>query len=397
MEAFELTILMPSLNEAETLASCIQKAKQFLHTENISGEILIADNGSTDDSQNIAKAHGVRVISVPTRGYGAALKSGILAARGRYIIMGDADASYDFLHLKPFINKLREGYDLVMGNRFQGGIMAGAMPFLNRYIGNPILSFFGRTFYKTPISDFHCGLRGFSRAAFLKLELQGDGMEFASEMVVKATLKKLRMTEIPIQLFPDGRTRRPHLRPWRDGWRHLRLLLLLSPRWLFFYPGMTLMLLGFVLLALLYTGPLNVGNVTLDIHTMLFGSMFMIVGLQAISFSVFAEFTASTHMKDYDMDHYLLSLLKVFTLERGLLLGLLLVLIGGIGTGYGFFDWRAHSFGMLVPTKMMRLLIPSVTAFILGVQCMFSSFFMSLLHFHYHHFNSSLTGQSKTI
>jgi glycosyltransferase involved in cell wall biosynthesis len=229
MESYELTILMPCLNESETLASCIQKAKTFLQSEKINGEILIADNGSTDGSQEIALQLGARVISVPKRGYGAALKSGIQQAYGRYIIMGDADDSYDFLNLNPFISKLREGYELVMGNRFKGGIVDGAMPLLNRYLGNPVLSLIGRIFFKSTIGDFHCGLRGFHRDSFQQLDLQGDGMEFASEMVVKATLKKLKMTEVPIQLYPDGRSRRPHLRPWRDGWRHLRLLLWL--RW----------------------------------------------------------------------------------------------------------------------------------------------------------------------
>lgn len=230
----EITILMPCLNEAETLAECIKKANHFLTSSKVKGEILVADNGSTDGSQAIAESHGARVISVPTKGYGAALKSGIDAARGQFVIMGDADDSYDFLNLMPFLAKLREGYDLVMGNRFKGGIREGAMPLLNRYLGNPVLSLIGRLFFKSKIGDFHCGLRGFKRDRFQQLGLQGDGMEFASEMVVKATLKKFKITEVPTQLFPDGRSRRPHLRPWRDGWRHLRLLLLFSPRWLFF-------------------------------------------------------------------------------------------------------------------------------------------------------------------
>lgn len=225
MESCELTILMPSLNEAETIANCIQKAKTFLESENIHGEILIADNGSTDGSPTIAEANGARVITVSKRGYGSAIKSGIQAAKGRYVIMGDADDSYDFLHLSPFLQKLREGYELVMGNRFQGGIKKGAMPFLNRYLGNPVLSFFGRVFFKCDIGDFHCGLRGFDRARFLSLHLDGDGMELASEMVVKASLLQFKMTEVPTTLSKDGRSRRPHLRPWRDGWRHLQLLL----------------------------------------------------------------------------------------------------------------------------------------------------------------------------
>ncbi len=381
MDSFELTILMPCLNEAETLAICIQKAKAFLNAENIHGEILIADNGSTDGSQEIAHRSGARVVLVPTRGYGAALKCGIQAAQGQYIIMGDADDSYDFQHLMPFIQKLREGYDLVMGNRFKGGIVHGAMPFLNRYLGNPVLSFIGRQFFKSNIGDFHCGLRGFRRDRLQQLDLHGDGMEFASEMVAKATLTNLKLTEVPTQLFPDGRSRRPHLRPWRDGWRHLRLLLLLSPRWLFLYPGLLLMSLGMLFMTLLTLGPIVIGGISLDIHTMLFSSLFMIVGLQAISFAVFAKFIATHHLPMHTPRH--LSFLKYFNLERGLILGSLLILFGGTGACYSFLYWLHHAFGSLIPTQMMRILIPSTTSIILGIQLVFASFFMSLLEMHY--------------
>src|SRR3990167_5724629 len=321
MESYELTILMPCLNEAETLKICIAKAKKFLQAENIQGEIIIADNGSTDGSQKIAEDEGARVVHVATRGYGAALKYGIAAAKSRYIIMGDADESYDFFNLMPFLNKLREGYDLVIGNRFQGGIKMGAMPFLNRYLGNPVLSFIGRTFFNSKIGDFHCGLRGFHSESLKKLDLQGDGMEFASEMIVKATLKKLNVTEVPIQLFPDGRSRRPHLRPFRDGWRHLRLLLLFSPRWLFFYPGLASMLIGLSLMLCLMQGPLVIGSINFDIHTMLFASLFMIAGLQAVCFSVFAQLIADFNMKMPFKNQSILRLFHLFTLERGLILG----------------------------------------------------------------------------
>ena len=383
MSSFEMTILMPCLNEAETIGACIQKAQQFLHKENVNGEVLIADNGSTDGSQDIARSLGARVISVPARGYGAALKSGIAAAEGQYIIMGDADDSYDFLNLMPFLTKLREGYDLVMGNRFQGGIIDGAMPILNRYLGNPVLSFIGRVFFRSNIGDFHCGLRGFRRDSFHQLDLQGDGMEFASEMVVKATLKKLKTTEVPTRLFPDGRSRRPHLRPWRDGWRHLRLLLLFSPRWLFLYPGLTLLFFGLWLMSLLIMGPIDIGHVNLDIHTMLFSALFMIVGLQAVCFAIFAEYIAERHLKIHHPHNYLLASLKYFTLERGLIVGLLLALLGGAGACYAFWYWQHEtSFGVLDPTQMMRLLIPVVTILVLGVQLIFDSFFMSLLGMH---------------
>jgi hypothetical protein len=294
--------------------------------------------------------------------------------------MGDADDSYDFLNLMPFLTKLRAGYDLVMGNRFKGGIVSGAMPFLNRYLGNPILSLVGRIFFKSEIGDFHCGLRGFCRETFLRLNLQGDGMEFASEMIVKATLQKLNITEVPTQLFPDGRSRRPHLRPWRDGWRHLRLLLLFSPQWLFYYPGLILMASGVLLMALLLKGPVALGRIDFDIHTMLFSSLFMIVGLQAVCFSVFAKFIADFHMRISGARGYLL---QIFTLERGLMLGLCFVVIGSLGACYTFWYWLHHSFGPLVPSQMMRILIPSITLLILGMQCIFASFFMSILGLHF--------------
>ena len=368
MESCELTILMPCLNEAETLATCIEKAKKFLHNENVRGEILIADNGSTDGSQDIAVKSGARVISVTTRGYGAALKSGMENALGKYIIMGDADDSYDFLNLNPFIIKLREGYDLVMGNRFKGGIMSGAMPLLNRYLGNPVLSAAGRIFFKSKIGDFHCGLRGFNRDAFIALDLQGDGMEFASEMVVKATLGKLNITEVPTHLYPDGRSRKPHLRPWRDGWRHLRLLLLFSPRWLFLYPGLFLLFSGMLLMSFLMTGPLVIGSVNLDIHTMLFSGLFMIVGMQAVCFSLFANRIAGAGVHS-----------NFWCMEYGLFLGIILLLIGVSGSVYSVFIWMNHAFGPLHPGVMMRILIPSVTVMVLGMQMIFASFFMSLL------------------
>lgn len=380
MESCELTILMPCLNEAETLAVCIQKAKQFLTTEKINGEILIADNGSTDGSQAIAAELGARVVAVATRGYGAALKSGIANARGEYVIMGDADDSYNFLNLLPFVTKLREGYDLVMGNRFKGGIIDGAMPFLNRYLGNPVLSWIGRVFYRSQIGDFHCGLRGFRRERLLQLELQGDGMEFASEMVVKATMKQLAITEVPTQLFPDGRSRRPHLRPWRDGWRHLRLLLLFCPRWLFFYPGAAFFIIGFMLMSRLILGPIEIGQVNLDIHSMLFSSLFMIIGLQAVCFGLFADYVAQKTMRLPASSLAITQLKKEFRLEYGLLLGVLLLIVGSGGALYTVSYWVQQAFGPLIPSEMMRILIPSVTSFILGMQLIFSSFFMSVLN-----------------
>lgn len=382
MNPIELTILMPALNEAETLAACINKAQQFLARENILGEILIADNGSRDGSQAIAKSHGARVIAVPMRGYGAALMAGIQASLGQFVIMGDADDSYDFDNLSLFMKKLRDGYDLVIGNRFQGGIKQGAMPWLNKYVGNPILSFLGKMFFKSPIGDFHCGLRGFKREAMQKLNLQAKGMEFASEMIIKATLQQLKITEVPTVLSPDGRSRRPHLRPWRDGWRHLRLLLLLSPKWLFLYPGIALIFSGMILILLLLQGPLKLGKCYFDIHTMLFAGMFIIAGLQAVYFSVFSKVIGIFQMKlpeKKSMMHFL----KHFTLEKGLLVGLALIFLGGYGSVYTFLFWKSHEFGRLIPSEVMRILIPSVTCLIAGMQVTFASFFMNILTLHY--------------
>ena len=380
MNNVELTILMPCLNEAETLADCIQKAKNFFARENIFGEIVIADNGSVDGSQKIATEQGAKVVHVAMRGYGAALRSGIEHASGQYVIMGDADGSYDFLNLTSFLHKLREGYQLVMGNRFRGGIKKNAMPFLNRYLGNPILSFLGRIFFKSSVGDFHCGLRGFDRQTMLQLDLQTDGMEFASEMVVKATLHRLKIAEVPTTLSPDGRSRRPHLRRWRDGWRHLKLLLLLSPRWLFMYPGIVLISLGLLLMGLLVSGPLKVGRYYFDIHTLLFASMFIIVGLQALFFFLFARLIAIYSMKLIpNQNKDVAWIMQFFTLEKGIILGFLLLLMGCAGSLGAFLLWMGHAFGPLIPTKMMRILIPSFTCLIAGLQIIFASFFTHIL------------------
>src|SRR5271157_2993377 len=290
----ELTILLPCLNEAETLESCIRKAQGFLERNHIRGEIVVSDSGSQDGSRDIARRCGARVVDVPIRGYGAALIHGSLVARGKYIIMGDSDDSYDFSDLLPFLEKLRAGHDLVMGNRLSGSIKPGAMPWMNRWIGTPVLSALGRLFFHCQVGDFNCGLRGYSAEAFRKMDLRTTGMEFASEMIVKATLLKLRIAEIPITLSPDGRTRRPHLRPWRDGWRHLRFMLLYSPRWLFLYPGCLLMAMSLVTALWLLPGPRTLGSVTFDIHTLFFAAMSLLVGFQAILFAVFSKTVAIT-------------------------------------------------------------------------------------------------------
>lgn len=374
----ELTILMPCLNEAETLASCIKKAQRWLVRNHVAGEIIIADNGSSDGSQAIATLLGARVVDVPEKGYGNALRGGIESARGKYVIMADADDSYNFSNLSPFLERLRDGYELVMGNRFAGGIRPGAMPPLHKYLGNPVLTGIGRLLFRSPCSDFHCGLRGFSRAAVMKLDLRTAGMEFASEMVVKSTLNKLRITEVPTTLSPDGRSREPHLRSWRDGWRHLRFLLLYSPRWLFLYPGSLLMLAGLASGFWLLPGPKTIGNVTFDIHTLLYAAAAVVTGFQAVNFAVFTKIFGVTHGL-LPPDPKLEKAFKYVTLESGLIVGITLFISGLLLSIYAVSDWGAHSFGSLDPTRVLRLVIPAVTAMILGSEIVLSSFFLSVL------------------
>ena len=383
-EPCELTILMPCLNEAETLGICIEKALSFLARTGIAGEVVIADNGSTDGSQAIAEGLGARVVPVPARGYGSALLGGIEAARGRYVIMGDSDDSYDFSRLELFVEQLRAGYALVMGNRFKGGIMPGAMPALHRYLGNPVLTAIGRLFFRSPSGDFHCGLRGFDREAILALDLQAPGMEFASEMVVKATINRLRMTEVPTILSPDGRSRPPHLRSWRDGWRHLRVLLLFSPRWLFLYPGAALFLIGALGMAWLLPGPRRVASVTFDINTLFYASLAVVVGFHSILFWVFAK-TYGMREGLVPPDPGFLSIVRRLTLERGLILGALLLLFGlGLGAG-AVSSWGSAAFGELSPTRAMRLVIPSGTAVLLAFQIFYGAFFLSVLEIRARH------------
>lgn len=369
---------MPCLNEAETLATCIRKAQQSLSDLKISGEVIVADNGSSDGSPEIAEQLGARVIHVAEKGYGSALLGGIKAARGKYIIMGDADDSYDFTNLGPFLEQLRAGYDLVMGNRFKGGIEPSAMPVLHRYLGNPVLTGIGRLFFRSPCGDFHCGLRGFSKAAIEKLDLRTTGMEFASETVVKASLHKLRITEVPTKLLVDGRSRPPHLRSWRDGWRHLRFLLLYSPRWLFLYPGLFLMLVGAVLSGWLLVGPRVVDGVTLDVHTFLYAAMAIVIGYQTVTFAVFTKVFAITEGL-LPEDPRLNVLFRYIRLETGIVAGGLLFAAGLALSIYAFRSWSATSFGPLDPSVTLRLVIPAATLIMIGLQTVLSSFFLSIL------------------
>jgi glycosyltransferase involved in cell wall biosynthesis len=374
----ELTILMPCLNEAETIGRCVAKARAFLTSHAVAGEVIVADNGSTDGSQEIARAGGARVIEIAERGYGSALLGGIHAARGTYVIMGDSDDSYDFSALDGFLARLREGYDLVMGNRFAGGVAPGAMPALHRYLGNPVLSTIGRVFFRSPCRDFHCGLRGFRRDAILALDLQAPGMEFASEMVVKATIRGLAVIEVPTSLSRDGRNRPSHLRSWRDGWRHLRFLLLFSPRWLFLYPGCLLFLSGLAGMAWLLPAPRRLGPVGLDIHTLFYASLAVVVGFQSMMFWMFARIYGARE-GIVPSDPRFRSIVGIFTLEAGLICAAAM-LLGGIALGsYALGSWGAEDFGPLAATAAMRLVIPSGTLILLGFQTASSAFFVSVL------------------
>ncbi|HEY1769648.1 MAG TPA: glycosyltransferase family 2 protein [Chthoniobacterales bacterium] len=369
---------MPCLNEAETLGRCIEKAQRFLEQGHVKGEVIIADNGSDDGSQEMASTMGARVITVASPGYGSALMGGIRAAAGKYVIMGDSDDSYDFTELHPFLEKLKGGYELVMGNRFLGGIKTGAMPPLHRYLGNPVLTAIGRLFFHSHAGDFHCGLRGFNRQAILGLDLRTTGMEFASEMVVKATLHKLRITEVPATLSPAGRSRPPHLRSWRDGWRHLRFLMLYSPRWLFLYPGFFLAAFGCVTTAWLILGPQSVARVTFDVHTLVYAALAISLGYQSIIFALFSKvFAISENL--LPPDPRLTTLFTYINLESGLISGALMILGGVIASFYAIAVWRGQSFGPLNPSHTLRLVIPAALLIQLGVQTVLASFFLSLL------------------
>ena len=374
----EVSVVIPCLNEAETLAVCIRKALGCLSENVISGEVIVADNGSTDGSQAIAEAEGALVVSVEAKGYGNALIGGIEATRGRYVIMGDADDSYDFSALMPFIEKLREGNDLVMGNRFRGGIAPGAMPALHQYLGNPVLSGLGRLFFRCPVGDFHCGLRGFSREAIWRMKLQTTGMEFASEMVVKATLLGLRIAEVPTTLSPDGRSRPPHLRSWRDGWRHLRFMLLFSPGWLFLYPGLLLMIVGLGVGGWLLPEARQLGGATLDVNTLAYSALAVLLGFQSVLFAVFTRTFVSTQGLGPE-SRTLNKLYRYVTLETGLIVGGVLIVLGLTGSVAATFGWSEVDFGELNPSEVLRQVIPSVLAIALGFQIVLASFFLSVL------------------
>ncbi|MBK6005760.1 glycosyltransferase family 2 protein [Ramlibacter ginsenosidimutans] len=372
-DALELTILMPCLNEAKTVAACVEAALGFLERAGIRGEVVVADNGSTDGSRELARSAGARVIAVPDRGYGAALKGGIEAARGAYVIMGDADCSYDFSNLDAFVEQLRGGARLVMGNRFRGGIAEGAMPLLHRYLGNPVLSFIGRLFFRTDIGDFHCGIRGFHQESVAALGLVSNGMEFASEMVAKAALAGISIAEVPTTLKPDGRGRPPHLRTWRDGWRHLKFLLLFCPRWLFLYPGVMLVLAGVVGMGVLQR-PWSSDAHDLRIHTMLYMAGAMVLGVQLVQLAVLTKWLGVLS-GIVPQPPWLRRAQPALSLEAGLLLGAGLFAIGLIWSVGLVQQWGRSGFGPLAPTEGMRAAIPAVTLMIIGMQAVAGTLF----------------------
>jgi len=373
----ELTILMPCLDEAETIAICIKKAQRFLNTSNVVGEVLISDNGSSDDSVKIARSMGARVIHAETRGYGGALIEGCNNALGKYVIIGDADDSYDFEHLMPFIEKLREGYDLVMGNRFKGGIAPGAMPWSHRYIGNPILSFIGRRFFNSSIRDFHCGLRGYNRQSILNLNLHTTGMEYASEMVVMSELAHYKICEVPTTLKKDGRTRPPHLKSFRDGWRHLKFLLMYCPKRLFLYPGIALFITGLLGGIILSFSQLSFGSVVLSIHTLLYCMMAIILGANTVFFYLFTKLYAErSHF--IPRDNSLERIVRISE-DRGMLIGFLLAFAGLLISALAFNIWRVSKFGEMQPENLMRYVLPAATMIEIGIETMFASFFMGIL------------------
>jgi len=369
---------MPCLDEEATLGACIRQVRETFLRHNLSGEIIVADNGSVDRSREIAEGLGVRIVRVERKGYGSALMGGIAAAQGKYIVMGDADGSYDFSQIPVFLEKLRSGYDLVMGNRFLGGIKPGAMPPLHRYLGNPFLTAIGRLFFRAKCHDFYCGLRGFTKAAYESMTLRTTGMEFASEMVIKASLLSMPVCEVPTTLSPDGRAGRSHLRTWHDGFRGLRFLLLYSPRWLFLYPGLTLLLAGIVAAAWLLPGPRKVGHSVLDIHTLLYAVVAILTGFQAVIFAFFTKVFGITEGL-LPEDPRLTRAFRTLTLEKGLLVGGALLTVGISIAVYSFYLWNRSGFGPMNPVILVRLVAAVIVSVTLGVEIVLSSFFLSIL------------------
>ncbi len=374
----EVSVVLPCLNERETVGICVAKAVTALRDAGIQGEVIVADNGSTDGSVELAQAAGARVVPVAQRGYGNALRGGIQAACGTYVLMADSDDSYDFGHIPRFVEQLRNGSELVMGNRFRGGIQKGAMPLLHRYLGNPVLTAVGRLFFGSPSRDFHCGIRAFRKDSYERMGIRSTGMEFASEIVVKASLLQMKVSEVPTTLSPDGRSHPPHLRTWHDGWRHLRFLLMYSPRWLFLYPGITSILVGLAACVWLMPGPRRVGSIVFDVHTLDYGFASILVGFQLLAFAVFTKVFAITEgllPEDPRLNRWF----KHVTLETGLVIGALFVILGLSGSIFALSSWARTSFGPITSENILRIVMLSVFSLTLGPQIIFSSFFLSIL------------------
>jgi glycosyltransferase involved in cell wall biosynthesis len=378
--SIEVSVVMPCLNEVLTLEGCVREAQESIRELGLAGEVIVADNGSTDGSIALAERLGARVVHAQRRGYGAALQAGIAEARGKYVVMGDCDGSYDFRHLERFVEKLREGYDLVMGNRFVGGIQNGAMPHLHRYFGNPVLTAIGRRFFGGQVRDFYCGLRGFRKDSFNQLRIRSDGMEFALEMIAMMSMFGMRVTEVPTTLVPDGRDRKPHLRTWSDGWRSLRLFLLLSPKWLFWYPGLLMIAVGVIFGTRLVLGPIQMGSTTFDVHSLAVCATLVLVGFQSALFAALAKakaVRAGLHPPNSTVERLFLAL----TIERGLLIGGLLIVAGGAGIFSTVWTWAGLSYGNLNPAQSMREVLPSLVALGVGAEIALASFFLSFTSF----------------
>ena len=379
MEEKELSIVIPCLNEESSLGHCIQRALDVIRSNHISGEVIVADNGSTDGSKDIARSKQVILVEARDKGYGAAIMAGIMKATGKYIIIADADDSYHFDEIMPLVNDLRQGSDLVVGNRFLGGIEKGAMPWLHRYLGTPVQSAMGNLMFSIKLGDFNCGMRGITKACYEELDLHTTGMEFASEMIVKAALLKKKITEKPVKLYRDKRNRPSHLNTFRDGWRHLRFYLLYSPAWLFLYPGLLLMLAGIIISAILYRGPVKLGNTRFDIHTLTYTSASIILGFQLVNVYVFTRLYAAIHGLHPFQHQFMAKFNRWFSLEKGVLAGFILLVAGILLNIRAILYWKNKHFGDLDPIVVLRWVIPSVTLVLLGAQIMISCFFLGIL------------------
>lgn len=374
----ELSIVMPCLNEAKTVGASVEEARRTLIANGISGEVIVADNGSTDGSQKIAETLGARVVPVETRGYSNALLGGIAKARGRFVLIGDPDGSYDFTHIPRFLEKLRGGYDLVVGNRFKGGIAPGAMKPLHRYVGVPIMSAIARILFRSPCGDHHCGLRAFRKVSFERLDLRGNGWEFNSEMIARASILGLRITEVPTTLSPDGRGRPPHLRSFSAGWQHLRMMLLYSPRFIFLYPGLLTILCGLFTMTMLLTGPWFIWTIRLNIIAMLYAAGAIIIGFQGVIFGILAKMYGM-NQGIFPANPWLLRLTRSSPLEPGLIVAGVLMAVGALGAAFPLISWSTQGFMLSDPLEALRVLIPSITCVMVGLQVVLCSFFLSIL------------------